>query len=95
MLGIVQYIIFLTIPVLGQTAEPSGLGMNPLYLGLLQLHMAIAFVILGPIMGIIAIKYGNLRFLIPGAITLTVGLFSLSAFHTTIAETAAFLSFSH
>lgn len=55
--------------------------------------MAIAFVILGPIMGIIAIKYGNLRFLVPGAITLTVGLFLLSAFHSTVAETAGFIVF--
>jgi MFS family permease len=93
MLGIVQYIIFSTIPVLGQTAEPHGLGMNPLFLGLLQLPMALAFVILGPIMGVIAIKYGNLRFLIPGAILLTVGLFLLSAFHSTVAETAGFLVF--
>jgi len=93
MLGIVQYIIFSTIPVLGQTPEPSGLGMDSLLMGLLQVPMALAFVILGPIMDFIAIKYGNLRFLVPGAILLTVGLVLLSLFHSTIEETAGFLVF--
>src|SRR5206468_6919458 len=41
MLGIVQYIIFSTIPTLGQTPEPYGLGMNTLQVGLLQFPQAL------------------------------------------------------
>jgi hypothetical protein len=63
MLGIVQYIIFSTIPTLGQTPEPYGLGMTTLEVGLLQLPQALVFVVfvaLGPIAGILAVKHGTL-----------------------------------
>ena len=70
MLGVVQYIIFSTIPTLGQTVEPYGLGMSTLEVGLLQLPQALVFVALGPIAGILSIKYGSSRFIIPGQSTL-------------------------
>ena len=35
LIGIVQYIIFSTIPTLGQTPEPYGLGLNVLDVGIL------------------------------------------------------------
>ena len=44
MLGVVQYIIFSTIPTLGQTVEPYGLGLNTLQVGYLQLPQALVFV---------------------------------------------------
>ena len=44
MLGVVQYIIFSTIPTFGQTQQPYGLGIDTLYVGLLQLPQAIVFV---------------------------------------------------
>ena len=60
---------------IGLNEQPYGLGVGTLYVGLLQLPQAIVFVVLGPIAGILAIKYGNLRFIIPGSIVLTIGLF--------------------
>ena len=91
MLGVVQYIIFSTIPTLGQTVEPYGLGMSTLEVGLLQLPQALVFVALGPIAGILAIKYGSSRFIIPGSIILCVGILGLLAFHSTGAQVASVL----
>ena len=91
LLGIVQYIIFSTIPTLGQTVEPYGLGLNLLEVGFLQLPQALVFVALGPIAGILAIKYGNLKFIIPGSIIITAGILVLLVYHSTVAEVASSL----
>jgi MFS family permease len=91
MLGIVQYIIFSTIPTLGQTPEPYGLGMNTLQVGLLQLPQALVFVALGPIAGILAVRYGSSRFIVPGSIILCIGILALLAFHSTSGQVASML----
>jgi MFS family permease len=91
LLGIVQYIIFSTIPTLGQTVEPYGLGLSVLEVGFLQLPQALVFVALGPIAGILAIKYGNLKFLIPGSIIITAGIVVLLVYHSTAAQVAGSL----
>jgi MFS family permease len=91
LLGIVQYIIFSTIPTLGQTPEPYGLGLNVLQVGFLQLPQALIFVILGPIAGILAVKYGNLKFIIPGSIILTAGILAILVYHSTVAEVSSTL----
>jgi MFS family permease len=91
LLGIVQYIIFSTIPTLGQTPEPYGIGLNALQVGGLQLPQALVFVVLGPIAGMLAVKYGNLKFIIPGSIILTIGIFVLTFYHSTGAEIAGSL----
>ena len=77
MLGVVQYIIFSTIPTLGQTVEPYGLGLNTLQVGFLQLPQALVFVALGPIAGMMAIKHGSLKYIVPGSIILAVGIVAL------------------
>jgi MFS family permease len=91
MLGIVQYIIFSTIPTLGQTPEPYGLGMNTLQVGLLQLPQALVFVALGPIAGILAVRYGSSRFIVPGSVILCIGILALLAFHSTSGQVASML----
>ena len=91
LLGIVQYIIFSTIPTLGQTVEPYGLGLNVLEVGFLQLPQALVFVALGPIAGILAVKYGNLKFIIPGSIIITAGIVALLIYHSTVAQVAGTL----
>jgi MFS family permease len=91
MLGIVQYIIFSTIPTLGQTPEPYGLGMTTLEVGLLQLPQALVFVALGPIAGILAVKHGSSRFIVPGSIIMCIGIFALLAFHSTSGQVASVL----
>jgi DHA2 family lincomycin resistance protein-like MFS transporter len=51
----------------------------------------LVFVILGPIAGILAVKYGNLKFIIPGSIILTVGILVLMFLHSSNAEVAGSL----
>ena len=46
---------------------------------------------LGPIVGILAIKYGNLKFLLPGSIIITAGIVVLLFYHSTAAEVAGSL----
>ena len=91
MLGVVQYIIFSTIPTLGQTVAPYGLGLNTLQVGFLQLPQALVFVALGPIAGMMAIKHGSLKYIVPGSIILAIGIVALLAFHATSAEVALLL----
>jgi len=91
LIGVVQYIIFSTIPTLGQTAEPYGLGLSILDVGILQLPQALVFVGLGPVAGILAVKYGNLKFIIPGSIIFTAGILVLTVYHSTVAEVASTL----
>ena len=91
MLGVVQYIIFSTIPTLGQTPEPYGLGMTTLEVGLLQLPQALVFVALGPIAGILAVKHGSSKFIVPGSIIMCVGILALLAFHSTSVQVASVL----
>ena len=91
MLGVIQYIIFSSIPTLGETLEPYGLGMSTIQVGLLQLPQALVFVALGPIAGILAIRYGSSRFIIPGSIILCVGIVALLVFHSTPIEVAGIL----
>ena len=91
MLGVVQYIIFSTIPTLGQTPEPYGLGMTTLEVGLLQLPQALVFVALGPIAGMLAVKHGSSRFIVPGSIIMCIGIVALLAFHSTSGQVASVL----
>jgi MFS family permease len=91
MLGIVQCIVFSSIPTLGQTPEPYGLGIDALFVGLVQLPQALVFVALGPIVGVLAIKYGNLKFIVPGSIMLTIGIVVLLIYHSTRIEVASSL----
>jgi MFS family permease len=91
MLGVVQYIIFSTIPTLGQTPEPYGLGMTTLEVGLLQLPQALVFVALGPIAGILAVKHGSSKFIVPGSIILCIGILALLVFHSTSGQVASVL----
>jgi MFS family permease len=91
LIGVVQYIIFSTIPTLGQTPEPYGLGLSILDVGILQLPQALVFVGLGPVAGILAVKYGNLKFIIPGSIIFTAGILVLTVYHSTVAEVASTL----
>lgn len=91
LIGIVQYIIFSTIPTLGQTPEPYGLGLSVLDVGILQLPQALVFVALGPVAGILAVKYGNLKFIIPGSIIFTAGILVLMVYHSTVAQVSGTL----
>jgi MFS family permease len=65
--------------------------MNTLQIGLLQLPQALVFVVLGPIAGILAVRYGSSKFLVPGSIILCIGILALLAFHSTSGQVASML----
>ena len=46
---------------------------------------------LGPIAGMMAIKHGSLKYIVPGSIILAVGIVALFTFHSTSAEVALLL----
>jgi hypothetical protein len=51
--------------------------LDPIGVGILQLPFSLAIVILVPLVGTIAIKYGNTKLLVPAAIILVVGFASV------------------
>jgi MFS family permease len=81
MFGILQYIVITGIPQLGSAPTPSGLGLDPIHVGLLQLAFGLSMMIFGPVFGILIAKrrHLNLKLLVPGigisAITFVMLLF--------------------
>ena len=81
MFGILQYIVITGIPQLGSAPPPSGLGLDPIHVGLLQLAFGLSMMIFGPVFGILIAKrrHLNLKLLVPGigisAITFVMLLF--------------------
>jgi MFS family permease len=51
----------------------------------------LVFVALGPIAGILAAKYGSLRFIVPGSIIITAGIVAILVYHSTVAQVAGTL----
>lgn len=92
--GIVQYLVFQSIPMLGQTpVSAGGFGLDPIGVGLLQMPFSIAIMILGPVAGIIAAKYGPKKLIIPGAGILVLGFVLLLFFNSTPEMVAFDLTF--
>lgn len=77
--GIFQYLIFQAVPILGQSPTSiGGFGLDAIGVGILQRTFSIAIVILGPIAGIIAAKYGATKLLIPSALTILLSFMLLT-----------------
>jgi MFS family permease len=82
--GLVQYLIFQAVPILGTSpTSVGGFGLNALGVGILQLPFSLAIVILGPLAGIIAVKYGGAKLLIPSAATILLSFILLTVLHST------------
>ena len=82
--GIFQYLIFQAVPILGQSPTSiGGFGLDAIGVGILQLPFSIAIVILGPIAGIIAAKYGATKLLISSALTILLSFILLTFLHST------------
>jgi MFS family permease len=87
MFGILEYFIITGTPTLGSAPPPSGLGLDPLHTGLLQLSFGLAGMIFGPIFGLIVAngiakgKPTNLKFLVPGIGIVTITYLLLLFFH--------------
>lgn len=88
MFGIVQYIILTAVPQLGAAPSGSGLGLDPEDVGLLQLYMSLAVMILGPIFGVmLARRTGlNIKLLVPSMATISVSFLIITLFHFTGAQ---------
>ena len=87
MFGILQYIVITGIPQLGSAPSPSGLGLDPIHVGLLQLAFGLSMMIFGPVFGlIVARRKGlNLKLLVPGIGITAISFLLLLLFHTTSA----------
>ena len=82
--GIFQYPIFQAVPILGQSpTSMGGFGLDAIGVGILQLPFSIVIVILGPIAGIIAAKYGATKLLISSALTILLSFILLTFLHST------------
>ena len=68
MYGILEYIIITGTPQLGAAPPPSGLGLDPIHTGFLQVAFGLGAMIFGPVFGIMVAKRKgfNLKLLVPG-----------------------------
>jgi MFS family permease len=84
MYGILEYIVITGTPQLGASPPPSGLGLDPLHTGFLQLSFGLACMIFGPIIGItVAKRKGyNLKLLVPGIAVTAISFLILLFFHS-------------
>ena len=84
MYGILEYMIITGVPQLGASPPPSGLGLDPVQTGFLQLAFGLAAMIFGPIFGImVARRKGfNLKLLLPGMAITSLSFVILFFFHS-------------
>jgi MFS family permease len=85
MFGILQYFVITGIPQLGAAPPPSGLGLEPLNVGFLQLAFGLSMMIFGPIFGLMMAKRRglNLKLLVPGIVISALSFVLLLFFHST------------
>jgi MFS family permease len=85
MFGILQYFVITGIPQLGAAPSPSGLGLDPLKVGFLQLAFGLSMMIFGPVFGLLVAKRRglNLKLLIPGIVITAISFLLLLFFHST------------
>jgi MFS family permease len=85
MFGILQYFVITGIPQLGAAPAPSGLGLDPIHTGLLQLAFGLSMMIFGPVFGLMVAKRKglNLKLLVPGVGITAISFLLLLLFHST------------
>ena len=84
MFGILQYFVITGIPQLGSAPPPSGLGLDPIHTGLLQLAFGLSMMIFGPVFGLMVAKRRglNLKLLVPGIGITAISFVLLLFFHS-------------
>lgn len=84
MYGILEYIVITGTPQLGASPPPSGLGLDPLHTGFLQLAFGLSCMIFGPLIGIMVAKRKgyNLKLLVPGIAVSAISFLILLFFHS-------------
>jgi MFS family permease len=80
--GLSNFMIFQTIPILVRNPEPLGFGADAISTGSIQLPFALVFLIFGPISGFIISKLGSLKPIIFGTIIITISFICLLLFHS-------------
>ncbi|HVI21417.1 MAG TPA: MFS transporter, partial [Bacillus sp. (in: firmicutes)] len=85
MFGILQYFVITGIPQLGSAPAPSGLGLDPLNVGFLQMSFGLSAMIFGPVFGLLIAKRKglNLKLLVPGIAISAISFLLLLFFHST------------
>ena len=85
MFGILQYFVITGIPRLGSAPSPSGLGLDPIHTGLLQLAFGLSMLIFGPVFGLLIAKRKglNIKLLVPGIGITAISFVLLLLFHST------------
>ena len=85
MFGILQYFVITGIPRLGSAPAPSGLGLDAIHTGLLQLAFGLSMMIFGPVFGLMVAKRRglNIKLLVPGIGITAISFLLLLFFHST------------
>jgi MFS family permease len=81
--GLLNFMVFQTIPILVRNPEPLGFGADAISTGSIQLPFALVFLIFGPTSGFIISKLGSLKPIIFGTIIITISFICLLLFHST------------
>ncbi|MPZ05932.1 MAG: MFS transporter [Nitrososphaeraceae archaeon] len=79
--GLSNFMVFQTIPILVRNPEPLGFGADVVDAGTIQLPFALVFLVFGPTSGLIISKLGSLRPVIVGTSIITVSFLGLVFFH--------------
>jgi MFS family permease len=84
MYGVLEYILITATPQLGSAPSPSGLGLDPLHTGFLQLAFGLSTMIFGPVFGLMVAKRKgyNLKLLVPGVVITAISFLILVFFHS-------------
>jgi MFS family permease len=81
--GLSNFMVFQTIPILVRNPEPLGFGADAISTGSIQLPFVLVFLIFGPTSGFIISKLGSLKPIIFGTIIITISFICLLLFHST------------
>ena len=79
--GLSNFMVFQTIPILVRNPEPIGFGADVVDAGTIQLPFALVFLVFGPTSGLIISRLGSLRPVIVGTSIITVSFLGLAIFH--------------
>jgi MFS family permease len=79
--GLSNFMVFQTIPILVRNPEPLGFGADVIGAGTIQLPFALVFLVFGPTSGFIISRLGSLRPVIVGTSIVTASFLGLTFFH--------------
>lgn len=87
--GLLNFMVFQTIPILVRNPEPLGFGADTISTGSIQLPFALVFLVFGPTSGFIISKLGSLKPIIFGTIITSISFICILLFHSTEMQISA------